>query len=83
MNSLMMNFAYIKTTFGWYKTIFIGFLFLLSIPACAQNLTIYTEDWPPVSYQNGAKIEGMGVDVVDALQAKIGSAFPILMVPWA
>jgi polar amino acid transport system substrate-binding protein len=83
MNSLMMNFSCIKTIFRWCKTIFIGFVFFLSIPACAQNLTIYTEDWPPVSYQNGAKIEGMGVDVDDALQAKMGSAFPILMVPWA
>lgn len=83
MNSLIMNFACTKPKFRWCKTIFIGVTLFLSISVCAQNLTIYTEDWPPVSYQNGAKIEGMGVDVVDALQAKIGSAFPVLMVPWA
>lgn len=55
----------------------------LSASIHAQTLDIYTEDWPPVSYANAGKAEGMAVDVVQALQARLGSNQPIQVVPWA
>lgn len=51
--------------------------------AQAQELQIFTEDWPPISFGNGTKAEGMAVEVVQAMQAHIGSNQPIQVVPWA
>ncbi|MCU6434297.1 transporter substrate-binding domain-containing protein [Undibacterium sp. Jales W-56] len=50
----------------------------------AQNLDIYTEDWPPISYANAdKKAEGMAVEVVQALQERLGSTNVVQVVPWA
>ncbi|MFZ6759798.1 substrate-binding periplasmic protein [Undibacterium sp. Ji50W] len=49
----------------------------------AQELQIFTEDWPPISFGSGSKAEGMAVDVVHAMQAHMGSNQPIQVVPWA
>lgn len=49
----------------------------------AQELQIYTEDWPPVSFSNGGKVDGMAVEMVQALQARINSTQAIQLVPWA
>ncbi|HTD03342.1 substrate-binding periplasmic protein [Undibacterium sp.] len=51
--------------------------------SCANGLVIYTEDWPPVSFQNGGKPDGLAVDVVEAIQKRLGTATPIQLVPWA
>jgi polar amino acid transport system substrate-binding protein len=48
----------------------------------AKALTIYTEDWPPVSYLGHKQLEGMGVEMVQALQAKMGTQDAISLVPW-
>lgn len=50
--------------------------------ASAQPLTIYTEDWPPASFIENDKVSGMVVEMVQALQARIGSREPIQLVPW-
>ncbi|MFZ6766318.1 substrate-binding periplasmic protein [Undibacterium sp. Di26W] len=49
----------------------------------AQELQIFTEDWPPISFGSGSKAEGMAVEVVHAMQAHMGSNQPIQVVPWA
>ncbi|MFZ6861759.1 substrate-binding periplasmic protein [Undibacterium sp. Ji67W] len=63
------------------------FVFLLLVCLAsltfAQELTIYTEDWPPVNFKNGNAIDGMAVDLVRALQARIGVHQEIHLVPWA
>ncbi|MFZ6721454.1 substrate-binding periplasmic protein [Undibacterium sp. Ji49W] len=56
---------------------------LIHVHAQAQELQIFTEDWPPISFGSGSKAEGMAVDVVRAMQAHIGSNQPIQVVPWA
>lgn len=58
-------------------------LYLLAGPCMAQKLTIYTENWPPLNYANDGKIEGMAVEIVHALQARLGKNNPIVLVPWA
>lgn len=55
----------------------------LAVPCMAQSLTIYTENWPPLNYANDGKIEGMAVEIVQALQARLGNKNPIALVPWA
>ena len=65
-------------------TLAISLLLTLWQPAAhAQELQIFTEDWPPVSFGSGTKAEGMAVEVVQALQAHMGSNQPIQVVPWA
>lgn len=56
---------------------------LAPLSAQAQELQILTEDWPPISFGSGAKAEGMAVEVVQAMQAHMGSHQPIQVVPWA
>ncbi|WP_222610571.1 substrate-binding periplasmic protein [Undibacterium griseum] len=58
-----------------------GWLSAMSVNA--QELQIYTEDWPPVSFGQGMHAEGLAVDIVQAIQARIGSHHPIQVVPWA
>jgi len=72
-------------TFKLHQRFFYLFFALLVIgmhPAYAVELTIYTEDWPPVSFKNGDKTDGMAVDVVEALKKRIGSNAQIQLVPW-
>ena len=57
----------------------------LAIPGFARagnELTIYTEDWPPVTFKNGDKPDGMAVEVVQELQRRIGNTSAIQVVPW-
>ncbi|STQ91627.1 substrate-binding periplasmic protein [Iodobacter fluviatilis] len=53
---------------------------------CASTLThaltIYTENWPPVNYMAGNKVAGMAVEIVQALQNRLGNKDPIQLVPW-
>lgn len=57
-------------------------LMLLCQPALASDLTIYTEDWPPISFKSGDKLDGMAVELVAALQKRVGSSVSIQLVPW-
>ncbi|MFZ6689884.1 substrate-binding periplasmic protein [Undibacterium sp. SXout11W] len=70
--------------FKCVKDIFV-FLLLVCLTSfsVAQELTIYTEDWPPVNFKNGNAVDGMAVDLVRALQARIGGHQEIRLVPWA
>ena len=56
-------------------------------PAFAQELQIFTEDWPPVSFGNTQKVDGMAVEVVRAIQSRLpvsaGGNTKIQVVPWA
>ncbi|MET3139993.1 ABC-type amino acid transport substrate-binding protein, partial [Undibacterium sp. GrIS 1.2] len=62
----------------------VPFLFsALATPVYCVELTIYTENWPPISFKNGDKVDGMAVEVVDALQKKMGTNSAIQLVPWA
>jgi len=58
-------------------------LLCLSSMSIAQELTIYTEDWPPLNFKQGNAINGMAVELVRALQAHMGSHQEIHLVPWA
>ncbi|MFZ6751127.1 substrate-binding periplasmic protein [Undibacterium sp. Ren11W] len=83
MKTLKQCINYLKQTLILYMSAFLFILLLLPDLVYSQTLTIYTEDWPPISYQANSKMEGMGVEIVQALQAKIGTTEVITMVPWA
>ncbi|WP_222611030.1 substrate-binding periplasmic protein [Undibacterium curvum] len=55
---------------------------VMALPANPAELTIYTEDWPPISFKSGDKLDGMAVELVQALQKRIGSNAAIQLVPW-
>ncbi|SCK30034.1 ABC transporter substrate-binding protein [Vogesella sp. LIG4] len=59
-------------------------LALLGQALPCQALTLLTEDWPPVTFQNGRGVaDGMAVEVVHAIQTRIGDSNPIQVQPWA
>lgn len=49
----------------------------------ASELTIYTEEWPPISFSTNKAADGMAVEVVRAIQARVGNKSVIQVVPWA
>ncbi|MCD4504314.1 substrate-binding periplasmic protein [Chromobacterium piscinae] len=59
-------------------------LFSLSAwSARAPAITIYTEEWPPITFQHNGIADGMAVEVVREIQARIHDNSPIDVVPWA
>lgn len=56
---------------------------LVAHAALAQNLNIYTEDWPPMNFMGKNGPDGMAVEVVKALQVRTGNKDAIQLVPWA
>ncbi|MFZ6752834.1 substrate-binding periplasmic protein [Undibacterium sp. Dicai25W] len=75
------------TRISRFKSVSDGFAFLvllcLTAFSAAQDLTIYTEDWPPINFKTVNAIDGMAVDLVRALQSRIGVSQEIHLVPWA
>lgn len=57
--------------------------------AKSKDVQVFTEEWPPVSYfdVNSQRAEGVGVEIVRAIQNEIGSTSKIhseiQVVPWA
>jgi len=49
----------------------------------ADELTIYTEEWKPVSFSENGEIKGLGVEVVQEILKRLGSRDNIKVVPWA
>ena len=48
-----------------------------------SKLRILTEDWPPISYEENGKAQGMAVELVQAIQKDVGNQDAIEVVPWA
>ncbi len=59
------------------------FCLVFTHAAQAQRLNIYTEDWPPMNFKTKSGIDGMAVDIVQAMQVITGSKEVIQLVPWA
>ncbi len=49
----------------------------------ANGLVIYTEDWPPVSFQSNGRPDGLAVEVAEAIEKHLGINIPVQVVPWA
>lgn len=48
-----------------------------------DDLTLLTEDFPPLNYIQDGKVVGAAVDIVKAIQQKLNDNSPIKSVPWA
>ena len=55
-------------------------LLLTALPVVA--LTIYTEEWPPITFSRRGVADGMAVEVVREIQARIHDNSSIDVVPW-
>ena len=49
----------------------------------SAKLTVYTEEWPPVSFYDGEQAAGMAVDVVREMLRRADLDVKIEVVPWA
>lgn len=52
-------------------------------PLAAGQLTILTENLPPLNYLDNGTLVGSSVEIVQEIQKRIGSAEPIQVYPWA
>jgi polar amino acid transport system substrate-binding protein len=59
-------------------------LYLCHNPSVAQEtLTIYTEEWAPISFTLNGKPSGLAVEVVQAIQQRINNQSQIHVITWA
>ena len=68
------------------KRLFLLFLavpLLLAQPAKTEDLTILTENLPPLNYMDDGKLMGPSVEIVQEIQKRIGSTEQIQVYPWA
>lgn len=56
---------------------------LSSQPLAAEQLTILTENLPPLNYLDNGTLVGSSVEIVQEIQKRIGSPEPIQVYPWA
>ncbi len=47
------------------------------------QLRLITEPWAPVSYEDNGIAKGFAVDLVNQLQASMGTHYPVEVLPWA
>ncbi|QYJ79626.1 substrate-binding periplasmic protein [Shewanella acanthi] len=58
-------------------------LISFSVPVFAQPLTIYSEEWAPISFTSDHQPTGLAVEIVQEIQKRINTQEPIQIVPWA
>ena len=55
---------------------------MFTAPVYAQELTIYTEDFPPFNFTEKGKITGVSTEVVQHVLADAGIQYQIISLPW-
>ena len=62
----------------------IASLFLFAAqPLFAAELTILTENLPPLNYEKDGELVGPSVEIVREIQSRVGSRDKIQVYPWA
>jgi polar amino acid transport system substrate-binding protein len=61
----------------------LAWFWLAALPQSAAALTLYTEEYPPVSFSQKGRAEGMSTEVVRELLRRLGQNASIEVVPWA
>ncbi|WP_343630334.1 transporter substrate-binding domain-containing protein [Roseateles sp.] len=51
--------------------------------AVPASLRLLSEEFPPVNFSEGGQARGLSVDIVQAIQQRLGQALPIEFMPWA
>lgn len=63
----------------------IALALLLLLSACGKKmpeLSLVTEAYPPLTFEQDGKLSGYGVDVVEAIQKKLGTNFQTRLMSW-
>ncbi|MCG6919128.1 MAG: ABC transporter substrate-binding protein, partial [Deltaproteobacteria bacterium] len=64
--------------------VLVASVFLISLqPALSQELTILTENLPPLNYVENGVLVGPSVETVREIQRRVGSNEEIQVYPWA
>jgi polar amino acid transport system substrate-binding protein len=64
--------------------VIVASVFLVSVqPVLSQELTILTENLPPLNYVENGVLVGPSVETVREIQRRVGSHEPIQVYPWA
>jgi polar amino acid transport system substrate-binding protein len=60
-------------------------LCLAALPLVARGaeLTLYTEEYPPINFSRDGKAAGLSTEVVEEILRRTGTRVPITVVPWA
>lgn len=63
----------------------LGFLCMpvWSADSHASGIQVITEEWPPISFSKGGRIDGLGVEVVREILSRVGIPDNIRVFPWA
>ena len=62
----------------------IATIFLISVqPVLSAELTILTENLPPLNYVKDGEIVGPSIEIVEEIQRRVGSVDKIQVYPWA
>ena len=62
--------------FGW-------FMLVAFQPALSTELTVLTENLPPLNFQKNGELVGSSVEIVKEIQERVGSEEEIQVYPWA
>ena len=60
-----------------------SFILIGSQPALSEQLTILTENLPPLNYVENGVLVGPSVEIVKEIQKRVGSVEPIQVYPWS
>jgi polar amino acid transport system substrate-binding protein len=64
------------------SALFFAFIVLVQ-PSFAKDLTILTEDLPPMNFVKDNRLVGPSVEIVEEIKKRVGSQAPIQVYPWA
>ncbi|WCE31432.1 substrate-binding periplasmic protein [Vibrio sp. SCSIO 43137] len=78
----LINLHHMLKTFSTSLILF--FLWFISIPVASHDLRIISEDFPPISYMNNGKVNGIGIDIAHNLLKSIDASYGnIELYPWS
>ena len=55
----------------------------LAVPALAADISAYTEELPPLNYQNGSQVGGFATELLQLTMRQAGYSVDIQLQPWA
>lgn len=68
---------------GNYAILIALCLLSTGIQVRAAELEVLTEEYPPITFTRDGKVTGLGTEIVEEIQRRVGSTSRIGVVPWA
>jgi polar amino acid transport system substrate-binding protein len=65
------------------RTLLLACLLPLAAPAPAAEIAAYTEELPPLNYQDGAQVAGFATELLQMVAQQAGFSIDIQILPWA